>query len=513
MSSIPLPALHVTPYQPQQESPLDMYAKFMQIKGMQGQQQMQQQQIQGGQLDLQQKQLEQQSQQAIMKAYQDAGGDLTKAVPLAAQYKALPKDVVNLQNAAYLQRMNAYNELKTKGEVAVQQSDLAQGIHDQISKLPPELRQQGWTQGLQKLQAAGVDTSNSPQQYPGDQAFSMIGLALRSHSKLLEDAKTQAETDQANQRANLDKMEAAQKGSPLTAMETNPAEMAGDKLPAAMAYLKSKIADPNADPKDVVRATRLLSTAKTAQSIQLQMDASKKATDQAIQDGDPNAAGQLLVSGMVAPSQLISSRKPEFAQKAFSAAQKLNPTWNAQKADADFKVASSPQNVAFFGSAKSLTDKGGTLDQLNDAAKDIPGGKIPVFNKVADVMQAATGSGPVAKYAAILLGVADDYSKVMGGGNGSDTSRTQALQLAPTSASPAARSAAIEGIRGSVNSQANSRIGNNAVLQRMYGTAAPQGGPQAGYVRIRASDGNFHDIPQQNLGLARQRDPNLKVVQ
>jgi hypothetical protein len=199
----------------------------------------------------------------------------------------------------------------------------------------------------------------------------------------------------------------------------------------------------------------------------------KKAAEQAITDGDPKAAAQLLINGTVAPSQIISSRKPAFAQEAFTAASQMQPGWNAQKADADFNVAKSPNNVAFFGSAKSLTDKGGTLDQLADAAKDIPANQIPVFNSVADVWKAATGSGPVAKYASILLGVTDDYSKVMGGGQGSDSSRGQAINLVPLKASPEQRAAAIEGIRGAVGSQVNSRIGNNPVLRNMYGNAGP----------------------------------------
>jgi hypothetical protein len=199
----------------------------------------------------------------------------------------------------------------------------------------------------------------------------------------------------------------------------------------------------------------------------------KKAAEQAITDGDPRAAAQLLVNGVVAPSQIASSRKPAFTQQAFTAATQMQPGWNAQKADADFNVAKSPANVAFFGSAKSLTDKGGTLDQLADAAKDIPENQIPVFNSVADVWKAATGSGPVAKYASILIGVTDDYSKVMGGGQGSDASRNQAIGLVPLKASPEQRAAAIEGIRGAVGSQVNSRIGGNPVLKQMYGNAAP----------------------------------------
>jgi len=310
-----------------------------------------------------------------------------------------------------------------------------------------------------------------------------LGIA----GQLADYHKAQADASAAQSTADIKKMEAAEKGSPLTKMENDPTMFAGEKLPASMAYLQGKVKD--SDPAIAARATRLLSTAKTSQQVELAMDAAKKATAQAIQDGDPAAAAKLLVDGTVAPSQLISSRKPEFAQRAFTIAAQLQNGWSAQKAEADFKVASSPAQVAFFGSAKSLTDKGGTLDQLKAAGDDIPQSKFPVFNTIADAIKASTGSGPIAKYASIALGVADDYSKVMGGGQGSDTSRTQALQLISANASPEQRAASIEGIRGAVSSQTNSRVGNNAVMQKMYGgTIAPTGaGAAPRYARPRAN--------------------------
>ena len=213
------------------------------------------------------------------------------------------------------------------------------------------------------------------------------------------------------------------------------------------------------------------------QSAKLHDATALKAAEQAITDGDPRAAARLLIDGTVAPSQIISSRKPAFAQSAFSAAAQMQPGWNAQKADADYNVAKSPGNLAFFGSSKSLTDPGGTIDQLKAAAKDIPQSEFPVFNSVADWYKAATGSGPIAKYAALGLGVADDYSKVMGGGQGSDTSRGQALNILAAKQSPEQRDGALDGIRGAVVSQTNSRIGNNPVLKKMYGSEVSSPAP------------------------------------
>lgn len=211
--------------------------------------------------------------------------------------------------------------------------------------------------------------------------------------------------------------------------------------------------------------------------------------EESLKDGDPNAAGQLLVSGDVAPSQIISSRKPAFAQAAFTAAKRLDPNWNSQQAEGYFKVAGSPTNVQFFGSAKSLTDKGGTLDQLQSAYNQLPNGQIPVLNKFADWKAAAEGSGATAGFAQTALGVADDYAKVMGGGQGSDTAREQVLTSFAASHSPQQMQSAINAARAAVNSQMTSRIGSNPVMRRMYGQGVP---PAGATMKVPASDGRLH---------------------
>jgi hypothetical protein len=201
---------------------------------------------------------------------------------------------------------------------------------------------------------------------------------------------------------------------------------------------------------------------------------------QALSQGDPSAAAQLLVNGDATLSELKArGATPDFIAKTLFAANRLSSgKYNAQAADAQFQVARSPANLAFFGSAKSLTDPGGTLDQLLEAAKDIPDGKIPVFNSIADAVKAASGNGPLAKYAATALAVSDDAAKVQGGGTGSDTSRLQNLNLIPANASHEARVGAVQGIRGGVDSQIKSRIGKNPILERMYGSPASSGGNQ-----------------------------------
>lgn len=388
-------------------------------------------------------------------------------------------------------------QLDLQGKKNDQAYQVLEGVRSvaKSAKDPTEV-QNAYQQAVPRLQQLGVDTSKFPPQLQNpDESISQFEAGLGVHKQIIEDAKTLAQTNESAAKGANEQAEAGlnqNKLAMIQAAKQNPqafidqvdkvAPGATNRALNMRTKAQVQLALQNGDiegaktaiskaseqvgsiEKDVASATN-----PAIQAAKLHLATATKAAEQAIADGDPVAAGKLLHDGVVSPSQIISARKPEFAQKAFSAAAGFGDGWNAQKAEADFKVASSPTNVSFFGSAKSLTDKGGTLDQLKDAAKDIPDGKIPVFNNIADVMRAATGSGPIAKYSSILLGMADDYSKVMGGGQGSDTSRTQALSLVPAKASPEARSSAIEGIRGAVGSQISSRIGNNAVLKKMYG--------------------------------------------
>lgn len=194
--------------------------------------------------------------------------------------------------------------------------------------------------------------------------------------------------------------------------------------------------------------------------------------EQTIRAGDPMEAGKLLASGDLSLQELKSrGSTPDFITKAVNAANKIDPTYNAQQADAEYKVAGNPSNVVFFGSAKSLTDPQGTLDQLLQAHAALGNQRIPIFNSWENALQFQAGDPALAAYMQTALGVADDYAKVLGGGN-QPTKEMQLMQLNAMSdkLNNGQMDAVVRAMRGTVNSQVNSRIGNNRLLRRMYGT-------------------------------------------
>lgn len=356
-------------------------------------------------------------------------------------------------------------------EISRRLGGLTQPEADQVSFALNEARlNTNPTEAVQKLQTdlAAIAARRSQPEYAMQVSFMRKGL---SEQQAIAAAKRNTAID-----------------AELTKIESSPEQLAGDKASVAKSQLLALSKSEGLTPAIQQRAANLAQVATLAEKNQLAADAAKKKAEQAAKEGDARAAGQLLANGDVAPSELISSRNADFAVKAFAAAKKIDPTFVPQVAEAQFKAASSPANLTFFGPAHSLVDKGGTLDQLEAAAKNIPNGQIPVFNKLADAQKAALGSGPIAKYAAVALSVADDWSKVSGGG-GSDTSREQALSLIPADASPEARKGSVEALRGSVNSQITSRVGNNKVLQRQYGidSTPSSGGPTSGGLSSAAS--------------------------
>jgi hypothetical protein len=84
----------------------------------------------------------------------------------------------------------------------------------------------------------------------------------------------------------------------------------------------------------------------------------------------------------------------------------------------------------------------------------------------------------------------------------------------------AAATAFIDGQAQAARTNLSSGVDN---VNKLYGTSVggglkegqkpAAGGAAQGFTRIQASDGSIHDIPSGKLGAAKQRDPNLKVMQ
>jgi hypothetical protein len=261
------------------------------------------------------------------------------------------------------------------------------------------------------------------------------------------------------------KQEAAETGGVVGKLSTPEALAA----PGSQAAIQAQIDNPNTSPKEVAQLRALLPQAAVAQLNAENIKAREARNQQLVNQGDPDEAGRLLANRSLTLSELKARQvTPKFIADAVVAAQKFDPTFKAADAESQGRVAASPANAQFFGNTDSLLVKGGTLDQLNQAYAALGNTKIPVINKLDNLRKAAVGSGPLAAAYAAQLGVADDYSKVISGGAGSDTSRQQALDIMSVNLSPEGRAAAINQIRKTIESQRNGRVGTNPYMKDMY---------------------------------------------
>lgn len=300
----------------------------------------------------------------------------------------------------------------------------------------------------------------------------------------------------ANQKATEQRAETAQKvqAADPVAQLSKPEELS---KPGAVQAIQAKIADPNTKPQDIPRLRALIPRAQLAIQAEARQKQADEQAKQIIDQGDPNQAGALLANRTLTLPDLKSRQvTPQFIASAVKVAQKIDPNFKAPEAEAQATIARSAQNQQFFGNTDSLLVKGGTLDQLTMAAKNLPTGQIPVFNKVSNLVSQAAGQGPTAAYAASILGVADDYAKVMGGSIGTDTARKVIMDRLDAAQSPEQKSAVVDQFRQQIRSQREGRIGTNQYLRDLYPNPEAQGGGTApiyasapGKPRLVSNDG------------------------
>lgn len=268
---------------------------------------------------------------------------------------------------------------------------------------------------------------------------------------------------------------------PLFKLENDPSEMMGDKAPAAVALLSSKLNDPNLPATEKPRVQRLLAMAKKAQQNELDFDAAKERSKQLITDGDPKAAGALLESGLVSPQELISSRKPQFAQEAFDEAIRLGGgtkgadgkwtggTWSAVKAEAQYEYAKNPKTQNTLNLLSTMQQPGGSIDIAQKIFNTIPG-KVDekTFNGLLNGTVTEFGGASTVAFNAALTSLADEYAQVLQGGAATETTLKQAKDLIRAAYSKYQGAAAFDTIRLDMAARQKGLVRDNPALMTMY---------------------------------------------
>jgi|SRR5579872_1470932 len=464
-----LPNFNVAP--PQVQSPLEQYGKMLELRSLLGQQQMlplqqqeMEQNVQAKTLANQQTEIELNSQKAMMKAWSDpdflknvTSSDAASSNGLGFDPDAMTKSLIGqgVMPKDALAMTNQFVERSQKmGEIAKNAAQTGEARASQLQK------------GYQVLADQIGSVLDAPAAKAGDMLASLKQDLVRNPTKYAG----VPQQDLAHiYSADLDHLPAI---ASVIGLDAKIADFHKSKADAAKAAQGVIPEGGGLSPDEQQQAQREISVATNPDVIAAKERVARAeglARMQAAQ-GDPNVAGQLLANGSLTMADLKTrGLTPDFIAKATLSAQKVNPKYNPADEVIAEQVAKSPAANQFFGSANSLIGKGGTLDQLAQLGKQIPEHDLPVLNTIDDWQKLARGKGPLAGYAATVLGVADDYGKVMGGGQASDNARDHALKLFGAASSPEMRAQAIQATRNAVLSQRDSRIGNNQFLKRQYG--------------------------------------------
>lgn len=258
--------------------------------------------------------------------------------------------------------------------------------------------------------------------------------------------------------------------------ESDPKQLAD---PGAQAALEAWKADP-AHKSDIAgqsKAQMLLDKAdiaqKNAERIKNIEAVNAENAKVAATSGKPEDVGPMLARSLVTLADL-KTRGTSVAQisadikaaQDYAKANGLAPYNPADEITGEQQMKS-PANLTFFGSARSLVQKGGMLDRLQESHDALGNKKIPVLNSIDDWAHFNAGSPELSAYQTYVLAGADDYAKVMGGGNPTIEQFKQLENQFIYKLNNQQLDAVVAGSRDAVQSQVKGKIGNNNyIMQR-----------------------------------------------
>jgi len=209
-----------------------------------------------------------------------------------------------------------------------------------------------------------------------------------------------------------------------------------------------------------------------------------------------------VVEGRLDPSQ-ISPRSPQYpyvlnAANQYSMAQYGQP-FDFAKASSDYGYAKNPTTQNTLKMVAAMTEPGGSIEIAQNAAKNLPRFNSTLANQVFNAAATQFGSKEATDFHTAMLGLADEYSKVMGGGVSSDTGRQQSLDLLKAAYSKGQLAGAVDIMRRDINARKSALIGNNTYLQRQY---SPRAAGAASVTQPTGSSGfNWNSYPVVTPGV------------
>lgn len=263
MSSIPLPALGLRP----PESPVEQMGKVIQLKSMLQNQKLQQQTMQENEIDIKQKQKDQQDQQILQQQLQASPGSTLHDILPSLSGKIGANAWLKLKKADDDIQDNYRKKTKEELENAAAQHQQYQSVYDNIMNMPDEQVTANWPQIAQAINSVpGGKLQLDPQQPKTKQELQQFAPLLS-----LNDAYLKAEVAKRTAKAEAKIKENESGPLPVDQLNKGMSDRyqvlnPGQPLPPEFTL------SPTSTAKDFDRIDKLLSATESAKGTQAQRE-------------------------------------------------------------------------------------------------------------------------------------------------------------------------------------------------------------------------------------------------
>jgi hypothetical protein len=504
------------------QNALAEYARTAQLKQQTSNLQ-QEQQERSLQMQAQQRQLN--DQDALTKAmtqYDPQKHTLADIPKLVTSNGGSGQAALTAQAGLVQQRQNLLKLSDDQFAQEQKKADLIQGVHDEVSQAAPELKQQTYQAGLQKLSGVGVDTSKESPQYPGDDEFAKHLPAIRLHSAIVAEAEKDRETSASELKAQADKQKADQENFQVipelgvrvnkTTGETSP--VSGAMMPPAQMeskYVALQQKKAAGQPLSVDDAGFVKGYEKY-KTLVPQFNITQTATGAGMIPGAGQTGGQGGPPPTVdaIPNSIKGTVKQILDYRAqLPPAGRSNPTNTAirywvnaldpQHDDSTFPARNKLMTAFTSGTEShqinSTNTAIGHIGVLGDAIDGLKNGDVKVLNKVANSLGVQVGATPQTTFNTIVHRVGPELAAAyIQGGGGEGERGTTAADFDPSlgpdqlKQNVAITAKLLRSKIGSLENQYKQTMGRDDFQQRFITPEAqstltkwsPQGGAQGG---------------------------------
>jgi hypothetical protein len=180
-----------------------------------------------------------------------------------------------------------------------------------------------------------------------------------------------------------------------------------------------------------------------------------------------------LVNHTVNPN-LLSKRGANYTQQlqqanALSIARTGQP-FNLSQSQMDYNNANATQTQFMLKKIMSVQEPNGVMQQATAAASHLPNvTDVQTINRIFSATGGEFGNVAVSNFHTAMLGLADDYGKIMTGtGGSSDSSRDQALKILQDGYAKGQMQGAVKQLHAQILATGHASVGDNPYLQRQY---------------------------------------------